>query len=63
MKRILFWYFFAISASGSISFSPVFRQEHECAYNAQATQLLLAGRLQEPAAKVSPCMTSSTPEQ
>jgi hypothetical protein len=63
MKRIWFWFFFVISASGSISFSPVFKEQHECLSNAQAMQILLAGRLQEPGAKISECLTSTTPEQ
>jgi len=63
MKRILFWYFFVISASGNITFSPAFKERHESTYNAAATQILLAGRLQEPGAKVSECLTSDTPEQ
>lgn len=62
MKRLFFWFFFIISASGNIAFSPAFKEQHECEYNAQAVQGLLSGRLQEPGIKVSQCLTSSTPE-
>jgi hypothetical protein len=62
-QRLFFWFFFVISASGNITFSPAFKERHECTYDAAATQILLSGRLQEPGAKVSECLTSDTPEK
>jgi hypothetical protein len=62
-QRLFFWFFFVISASGSISFSPVFKEQHECVSNAQAMEILLAGWLQEPGVKISQCLVSTTPEQ